>query len=648
MNESEKLLVMTLDQLGCLPKDKQIEALSQIQHEDFGYIIIKVCRNIMQIKNIEMIFPETLSKEMNKRYQECQKVVEFIKNLGYKSDLNINNILFPSMREMQRLLEFTLEIITSVDTGAEFAQGITEKNYTQIKIGKQLNEWHSNLWVIPELNPRLYPKKVGKKNKFTLKLKKSQINDFKQIVAANAEHITDNQKILSQTVTEEITSSPNINFIQEEDNAFLKYAGGDKNHNYLVNKLKIKNNYKPIEKSTNQDFLDCLEARGKAIDFLYHTYKENNFTNNVNIINRKNKNLYGILNLDPATMSTAFSGSSQLGGKGTNDNLISGKGEGNEDEENKNNLYQSKLDNIISNLEEKKKKKNEEIAELNNKLLNIVSNIEKLKDLHKDNADVKGDLQARLDELSMQNKKLLKEIEEQMSAYEQMKKLQKSEIVEADIVQEVQNLEKKYEDLVSGWEEYSTQSKARIDELKTKIDTKKKEYSYKYEQITTLKKEIEEIANKIANKQEHAAFLKEESEKIPVEVNRNNYTNKIAELTKNIKREKNNILNYLNDVKAMDAKIAKINENIKRVDNEFEDKLFQDAKQHSNLKDVYTAFIKLRDGYTTLQKNILDANSLKHKLKELENKVDDYKIKLKSYDYEQLKEQVEFLRSAKQ
>ena len=139
-----------------------------------------------------------------------------------------------------------------------------------------------------------------------------------------------------------------------------------------------------------------------------------------------------------------------------------------------------------------------------------------------------------------------------------------------------------------------------------------------------MKKEIEEIANKIANKQEHAAFLKEESEKIPVEVNRNNYTNKIAELTKNIKREKNNILNYLNDVKAMDAKIAKINENIKRVDNEFEDKLFQDAKQHSNLKDVYTAFIKLRDGYTTLQKNILDANSLKHKLKELENKVDDY------------------------
>lgn len=637
MNESEKLLVMTLDQLGCLPKEKQIEALSQIEHEDFGYIIIKVCHNIMQLKNIEMNFPETLSKEMNKRYQDCQKVVEFIKSLGYKSDLNINNILFPSMREMQRILEFTLEIITSVDTGTgELTQGMTEKNFAKVKFGKQLASWHSQLWVIPELNDKLYPKKVGKLNEYSLKIQNTKLGIFKKIKAANPGNISEDQAKISKMKKEAIATCTNIDFIQEEDNAFLKYATGDKNHNYLVNKLKIKNNYKPLEKTTNQDFLNCLETRSKAINFLSETYKENNFSNNVHIINRKNKQLYGSfnLNLPSANRENKTAGETTTGEPQT--------------EEEKNNLYKSKLDTIISNFEEEKKKKNEEIADLNNKLLNIVSTIEKLKEQQQENSESKGDLQARLNQLSILNQELLKEIEDQMNAYEQMKKLQTNEMVESDVVQEVQNLEKKYEDMVANWEEYSVQAKARVDELKTEIDTKKKEYNYKYEQISKLKKEIEEIQSKIAMKQEIAAFLKEESEKIPAEVNRNNYTNKIAELTKNIKKEKSNILGYLNDVKAMDDKISKINENIKRVDNEFEDRLFQDAKQYPNLKEVYAAFLKLRDGYTTLQKNILDANSLKHKLKELENKVDDYKIKLKNYDYEQLKEQVEYLKTHQQ
>ena len=129
-----------------------------------------------------MNFPETLSKEMNKRYRDCQKVVEFIKSLGYKSDLNINNILFPSMREMQRILEFTLEIITSVDTGAgELAQGMTEKNFAKVKFGKQLTAWHSQLWVIPELNDKLYAKKIGKVNEYSLKIQNTKLGIFKKL-----------------------------------------------------------------------------------------------------------------------------------------------------------------------------------------------------------------------------------------------------------------------------------------------------------------------------------------------------------------------------------------------------------------------------------------------------------------------------------
>jgi hypothetical protein len=60
--------------------------------------------------------------------------------------------------------------------------------------------------------------------------------------------------------------------------------------------------------------------------------------------------------------------------------------------------------------------------------------------------------------------------------------------------------------------------------------------------------------------------------------------------------------------------------------------------------DFYSSFIKIRDGYNVIKKNIIDTQHFKTKLKELENKVEDYQLKLKSYDINQLKEQVEVLR----
>ena len=62
-----------------------------------------------------------------------------------------------------------------------------------------------------------------------------------------------------------------------------------------------------------------------------------------------------------------------------------------------------------------------------------------------------------------------------MKAYEQMKKFQSKEMVENDVINEVENLEKKYQNMVDNWNDYSNQAKSRIQELKTAINTKKKE-----------------------------------------------------------------------------------------------------------------------------------------------------------------------------
>ena len=639
MNDTEDLLILTLNQLNCLPSNEsqKIQTISQIKNEDFAEIIVKVINKIIQIKNLEIDFPESASKEMNKKYVEAQKIVEFIKNLGLRGDLGINQILFPSQRDMQNLLEFTLEIITQNDTGADDFTQVNEQNLVKKKIGKILNNWKNENFIIPELNENIYNENDFYLNEYYLKIEKSKMKELNNYKKKFNENVSKNFKENSKNTTKNIENSDNIFFIQEEDNEILKFTTGEQKHNYLIEKLKLKNSIKSSNEK-EQNFINIFSKRNKAIDFLFNNYKENNFINNVNIIKNKNKIFYGG---DFSNFITNLNKQSTLISNENNNNNINNENE----EESKTNVFKNKLETIISNFEEEKRIKNEEINELNNKLLSINNQIEKYKQNHIEHNEQKTNLLNELEQLSNNNQILLKEIEDQMKAYEQMKKFQSKEMVENDVINEVENLEKKYQNMVDNWNDYSNQAKSRIQKLKTAINTKKKEYTYKSDQINVLKKEIEEISSKIQMKQELAQFLSEEYQKIPLNINRNSFINRIAELTNNINKERQNISQYLKDLNEADMKINKYNETIKRVDNELEDIIFQDAKNNRKLNDVYAAFIKLRDGYSNLQKNIIDNFNKKSKLRELESQVYDYKIKLKSYDMNQLQEQINFLKN---
>ena len=636
MNDNEDLLILTLNQLNCLPNDEnseKIKSVSQIKNEDFATIIVKVINKIIQIKNIEIDFPENASKEMNKKYVEAQKIVEFIKNLGLRGDLGINQILFPSQRDMQNLLEFTLEIITQNDTGADDFTQVTEQNLIKKKIGKILQNWKNENFIIPELNENVYNENDFYSNEFFLKIEKSKIKELNNYKKKFNENVSKDFKENSKNTTKKIENSDNIFFIQEEDNEILKFTTGEQKHNYLIERLKLKNSTKSSNEK-EQNFINIFSKRNKAIDFLFNNYKENNFINNVNIIKNKNKIFYGG---DFSKLITNLNKQSTLISNENNNNIS-------ENEQNEN-TFKNKLDTIISNFEEEKRIKNEEINELNNKLLSINNQIEKFKQNHIEHNEQKTNLLNELEQLSNKNQILLKEIEDQMKAYEQMKKFQSKELVENDVINEVETLEKKYQNMVDNWNDYSNQAKSRIQELKTAINTKKKEYTYKSDQINLLKKEIEDISTKIQMKQELAQFLSEEYQRIPLNINRNSFVHRIAELTNNINKERQNISQYLKELKDADNKINKYNETIKRVDNELEDIIFQDAKNNKKLNDVYAAFINLRNGYNNLQKNIIENSIKKSKLRELDSQVYDYKIKLKSYDMNQLQEQINFLKN---
>ena len=331
MDDSD-LLVLTLNQLGCLPEpvdpNQKINSIAEIQDNDFRIIIHRIINKIIQIKGMDVSFPENPSIDMTRKYQEAQKIAEFIKSLGYRGDLGMNSILHPSQRDKQRIIEFTLEIITSNDVGeSENIQGITEKNMSKIKISKILNEWYKDIWIIPELNNNVSMDKKNKLEEYILKIDNSKMKSLNKVNKEN--QIIDGFNEVGKNTSMQIDAANNLLIIQEHDNELLKYsAGGEQKHNYLIDKLKYKNKLKGNEKSINQELLDSIESRNKAINFLYHNYKENNFINNVKIIRKKNKEIFG--NIIPfITQST----------KTNNDENSTTENNDNQTEEEKANLY---------------------------------------------------------------------------------------------------------------------------------------------------------------------------------------------------------------------------------------------------------------------------------------------------------------------
>ena len=389
--ESEDMMILTLTQMGFLKADpnNKISSVSQLKDDLFHEILYKVISKIIQIKNLEVSFPEYPSKEINKRYAEAQKCVEIFKSLGFRGDIKINSVLHPGKRDKERLLEFTLEIISSEEVGAnEIAQGMTTKNLVKMKIEKKLTEWQKDVWLIPDLNPSAEREK--KSDNYFLIISENKTKELKQIIKNS--NIEKDYTTASKEVIAKIASNENIHFIQEEDSQLSKYNLNEKNHNYLINKLKKRKNAKKFEKTTNQILIESLDKRAQTLQFLYLNYKENNFQNNVNLLKKRNKDIYFTqigLNLS----------STQRGEKYQN----------NEENKNQENTQQfkNKLDAIISNFESEKKAKNDEIIELNTKLMNITNNIDNLKKSHRDNSELKRNLQEVLNKLSEENTELL-------------------------------------------------------------------------------------------------------------------------------------------------------------------------------------------------------------------------------------------------
>jgi chromosome segregation ATPase len=150
------------------------------------------------------------------------------------------------------------------------------------------------------------------------------------------------------------------------------------------------------------------------------------------------------------------------------------------------------------------------------------------------------------------------------------------------------------------WEEYKKPIKEEIFETKQQISDKRVEFQYKADKIKELKKELKQAVQDIEHKKKVYAYMEQEWNTMPKDVNRNQYTKRISEIIHNLKIQNNEIKSILEEVHQIQDETHEMTKQIKKVDTELEDIVFKDAQKDKLAKDIYKEIMSLKGDFEVL------------------------------------------------
>ena len=100
---------------------------------------------------------------------------------------------------------------------------------------------------------------------------------------------------------------------------------------------------------------------------------------------------------------------------------------------------------------------------------------------------------------------------------------------------ETAGLNEELEKLKTEWDEYKKPINEEIFANKQMLNERKVEYQYKNEKIKDLKKDFKKAVEDLDHKKKVHEYMKVELEKLPKDVNRNQYLKRINEIIKTLK-----------------------------------------------------------------------------------------------------------------
>jgi len=126
--------------------------------------------------------------------------------------------------------------------------------------------------------------------------------------------------------------------------------------------------------------------------------------------------------------------------------------------------------------------------------------------------------------------------------------------------------------------------------------------------------------------------MEQEFAKMPKDLNRNQYLKRINEIIGNLKAQKTEIKGILDEIREIQKDTESVVQGIKRIDNDVEEFIFNEAKKDKVAMGVYKEIIRLKENFDKLVVSVQEQNKMKNGIREVETKLEDFRIKYKNME----------------
>lgn len=176
--------------------------------------------------------------------------------------------------------------------------------------------------------------------------------------------------------------------------------------------------------------------------------------------------------------------------------------------------------------------------------------------------------------------------------------------------------------LASQWEKHRVPLIQKYREEREKHSTKASASQKKLDEIKLLKEKERELQEECRNKDQQYTQLVADVQKLPKEVNRSAYTQRILEIINNIRKQRDEISKVLADTREIQKEINTLTGRLERSFTVVDELIFRDAKANEASRKAYKLLATLHADCGELVKLVEETGATIREIRDLEEQID--------------------------
>jgi len=547
MEEIDEILFVSLRQSG-VALDAQA-SMSSLDPETFVAATGVCLRAITQDEDL----PAALPDEMSGRFQVCTKLANVMMSNGFNGELGFQQFLYPDEKEVRKMLSWLVQRLPKAEDGDAGAMGSNETLFEAIS--DSLKAWTRAAWFPPYAS-----------SGFCHTLSTSSI--YTPGAASDAAEF--------------------LPYVTDQLKPGASFAASTFEHNALE--------VARAAGRADSGLDDGPGERGSAVSALLKTgfknmgsFGGNGFDDLIN----------GLQNNGPSVSGSIFAHQTAFAQENDDDDVGGGT------------VAKASAGEAGETPAEAQKRKKQELQDrMDAEIEELEAQVSKLL------ADDEGEIR-EADMLAAQMKQMGANIAE---AKKTAKKLEEDYKIKQRTLELLDNVDenraqlqqicdksaKKLIELATEWEAHRLPLLADYRKKKDAITRRKEDAKRKLQKVKEMRDEVKLMQAEHRTKDDRLKAANSELKKLPKDVKRSSYVNRILDIIKNVNKQKRQITKILEDIKSSRREINTASSRLTRSFHATDELVFADAKQKPVYKEVYKILVELHESFQKLDESITE------------------------------------------